>query len=630
MVRRADLQAPPAGLLPADPSTSERASHATVAARVSAIAQRRRDRIAISSDAGRWTFGTLLERSAAIAAEVQVRSPDPAAPVAVLVPHGPFAVAAALGLMSAGRIWVPLDPAHPAARLRTIVADAGARSVVAAASTAALAAGLAGDVITADVLPAGGAAPADLPGHDAAATACILYTSGSTGRPKGVVHSHANLVHFATGYVRQIGLTPEDRHAVLQPLSFSRTFKEVFGPLTAGAGVCLVDVPRLGWGQSIELLRRDGATVLGSAVTAARHLARSTDGVIADTLRLVYVGAEPLGRPDLELLRSRLPGDCVVVHGFGATETGTCLRYVVAPGTELRRRIVPSGREVDGIELRLVDAAGLEVADGEVGSIEVVGRFLSPGYWCDPERTRRRFFDVPGRPGVRGFRTGDVGRRLPDGTVEHLGRADSQVKIRGQRVELGEIEACLGEHAAVQDAAVVAVPSRAGEVEIVAWVTRSGDGSCDPSDLRAYVAARLPDAMVPGRVRAVDELPTTPNGKIDRGRVAELEQGLALDGVRGPSVEEGAPAAEVERDEGPGAVEAGLIAIWSRLLGVERIGRDDSFFALGGTSLLALRMLEEIRLLTGLGIGLEQMVAGDTVADIAALISDSARRAPRS
>ncbi|MEV6110142.1 amino acid adenylation domain-containing protein [Streptomyces sp. NPDC051940] len=443
--------------------------------------------------------------------------------VAVCLPRSAGLVAALLGVLKAGAAYVPVDAGEPARRLADVLADAGVRVAVTDADTAGRFAGL--DVATVGAEFAGlevtttGAGFADAPpvpappGVDAGDPAYLMFTSGSTGLPKAVVVRHGNITNLVTE-PNYVDLGPSDRVLQLAPVTFDAATFEIWGALLNGARLVLAPPRQVHPEELGGLLRDSGITVLW--LTAALfHRQIDADVTAFAGLRTVLAGGDVLSVAHLDALREAVPG-LQIVNGYGPTETTTfaCCHRVGAD--EDLGTAVPIGRPLQNVTVTIVDEHGQPVPDGTPGELWIGGAGVSGGYWRRPELTAERF--VRGTwSGARGvhYRSGDRARRRADGVVEFLGRVDDQFKLRGFRVEPGEVENVLTRHPQVRGAAVGLRESHTGERRLVAWIVHPG-GPLDRRAVRAYVRERLPEYMVPAAFVSVDELPVTANGKVDR------------------------------------------------------------------------------------------------------------------
>ncbi|EWM64201.1 LOW QUALITY PROTEIN: amino acid adenylation domain protein, partial [Micromonospora sp. M42] len=361
----------------------------------------------------------------------------------VLCRHGVATITGILAALASGSPYVPLDPAYPAARLAAMLRDAGVRAIVAdpgheeRAATLAAAAGLELPVVSlrrgeAGVpVPAGPARPDD--------PAYVLYTSGSTGKPKGVVQSHRNVLFGVRNHVRNFAVRPDDRTSVLTSFGYDMAVTDTFGALLSGAAAVPVDVRTHGLGHLTGALAGRGVTVYHSTPTVFRYVMASLgEHGRLPSVRAVVLGGEEVTRHDVTLARRSFAPGVVFVNGYGTTEISFAAQHHLPPDAGPGRAVVPIGHPLPGVEVVLTDPAGRPAC--LTGEVVVRTPHVALGYLGLPELTADRFTE---HDGVRAYRTGDIARRLPDGTLVYLGRGDRMVKIRGYRVELGEIEACL-------------------------------------------------------------------------------------------------------------------------------------------------------------------------------------------
>jgi amino acid adenylation domain-containing protein len=596
----------------------------TIPERFARAAARGPERVAVRTPGGAVTYGELARRAERVAAALLARGGETGDRVALLFEPGPPLLAAVLGSLAAGRVYVPLDPAHPPRRLAFVLRDSGAAALLTdvehAARARELADGLPGGgipVVDVEALEAPAAAPAAAP-VDPGAPAYILYTSGSTGEPKGVVQSHRNALHHAAAYTNALHLAAGDRLSLLASFAFDAAVMDVFGALLNGAELVPADLRGDGFEATARWLRAAGVTVYHSTPTVFRQLAPAfglqRDGGGLPSARAVVLGGEEVLARDLATLRRVFPEDCLLVNGLGPTESTTALQLFVGPagadgaedgaGGSGVSGSVPVGFPVEETEVRLLDGEGEDVGILAVGEITVVSPWVALGYWRRPERTAAAFFDEGGR---RGYRTGDLGRRLPDGALEYAGRKDAQVKIRGQRVETGEVEAVLTGHPAVREAVVMARPQPAGGLGLAAWVVPVAGHDVDRRELRRRLAERLPSFMVPFVVTLLPELPLTATGKVDRRALPAPE----------PEVPESAGGGELR-----GPIEEVLGTIWCDLLSLTAVNRDDGFFELGGHSLAGVRMISRLREALGVELPLARLFSTPTIAGLAAAVAE--------
>jgi amino acid adenylation domain-containing protein len=470
--------------------------------------------------------------------------------VCLLTPKSPAAIVAILGVLKADAVYVPLDPGSPVPRLEQMIAACDNRWILASGPVGATLDGLfrapgfaathAIGWLGVDAPPPGVAAPFSLADLTAYPTtlpptangpqdpAHILFTSGSTGVPKGVVITHASVRCFVQWAVSYFGTAPTDRISGHPPLHFDLSTFDMFGTFAAGAELHLVP-PELNLlpHKLAELIRSAELTQWFSVPSVLNYMAKFDvvrDGDFPSLRRVLWCG-EVFPTPPLMYWMQRLP-HVTFTNLYGPTEATIASSYYTVPSCPTSEdAVIPIGQACGGEELLVLDAALGPVPPGEVGELYIRGAGLSPGYWRDPAKTRAAFVPYPGGtdPGDRVYRTGDLAARGADGLVRFLGRADSQIKTRGYRVELGEIEVALHALGTLRECAVVGVPSQDfdGVAICCAYVPLAG-ADVTPGGLRDALARALPSYMLPSRWLAFDELPKTTNGKIDRRRLKEL------------------------------------------------------------------------------------------------------------
>ncbi|WBB56643.1 non-ribosomal peptide synthetase [Verrucosispora sp. WMMD573] len=554
------------------------------------------------------SYGSLLARADVLAVRLAGLGVGRGSLVGLCCRRSVDLVVGMLGVLRAGGAYVPLDPDYPAQRLEFMLADTDVRVVVGhrdLLDQLPLTGRETVDITDATPLPADRDA-ATAPGTVAEDAATLIYTSGSTGRPKGTIVPHRGIIRLLrdTDYVR-----PEDLRAVGQVsnASFDPLLFEVWGPLLNGGRVVVVPTDvALSPPRFVELLRREQVT----AVAIVTALFNSTVNEIPEaftTLRQVYVGGE---RINLGSVAAAVrAGGARINNIYGPTEVtsiSTCnpLPEVPASSGEI-------GPPITNTCAYVVDEWGRQVGVGVPGELWLGGPGVAWCYWNRPGLTADRF--VPdgfsGASGARLYRTGDVVCWRADGTLEFVGRADHQVKVRGFRVELGEVESALVTHPAVASGAVLALRTGGGAVRLVGYVEPAAGASVGAAQLREFMAERLPEYEVPAAFVVMGALPLTPNGKIDRAALPEPDPerpDLASEHV--------APRDALERE---------VAAIWSDILGVERVGIGDSFFTLGGHSLQAVQVAFRIRTTFGVDLELRRILEAPYVEDLAKAISQA-------
>ena len=565
-------------------------------------------RPAVISAHASLTYAELQAEVDRVAAAVTSALGDAEEPVELLLGHGPGLIAAMLGVLDAGKICVPLDAAEPEARHARILEDTGARLLLTDPMHRAQSRRLAGDrrqVIDCDELPATPAPRRRRRAVAPEAGALILYTSGSSGRPKGVLHSHRSVLVDTRNCTNAMRVAPGDRLALVHSCSHTSAVRNVCTALLNGAALCALDLAAAGVPALAPWLRANEVTILHTFATTFRRLVQSlAPGDAFPALRILRLGGEAITRGDVVEFQRHFAPPCVLMHAMGPTETGTVTRHYITHGWRSDDVAVPAGYPMPDTEVLILDEARRQVPRGEVGEIAVRSRHLALGYWRRPDLTAAAFLPDPAGEDARIYLTGDLGALRADGCLVHMGRKDLQVKIRGQRVEVGEVEAALRALPAVRLAAVHA-QAALSEPRLVAYVVPAAEAPT-VSDLRRALASSLPEYMVPTAFVFLDDLPQLSNGKIDR-------RGL-------PAPSRARPALHAAYAPPRTPFEERLVHIWSEALAVEPVGIHDHFLDLGGHSLLAGQVLVRIAQVFGVELTAQDVAAAPTVAELATAI----------
>lgn len=577
-------------------------------ARLHAVAATRGDAIALEFSDGSFSFAGLVATATAIGRRLRAVGITPEARVGLLLEGSAWLVAALLGVLEAGGAFVPLHPSDPPTRLARIIEDAGVQVIVTRARAVTLPSDAANVVVVDLDEPA--ASPPPLVPHandpPPAMLAGVLYTSGSTGRPKAVGLTHGGLLRLATGQPLW-ELAPGDRVAQLADPRFDAFMWEVFATLLAGARLVGIERQDVATGRALaERLRERGVTVALITTAVMHHVASEVPSAFA-SLRQLMFGGETVDPRILLTLREASPG-LRLINVYGPTETTTIVACHPVTAVDPGRR-VPIGRSIVGARLHVLDAERHELLPGLAGELCIGGDGVARGYLGRPGDTAASFLPDPfaPAPGQRMYATNDVARRLPDGSLDFLGRRDGQVKIRGYRVDPLEIEARLLEHPAVAQAVVLAVDA-GPERKLVAHLVPARE-PVGPDALVDFLRARMPAFLVPSGFVWHHALPITPRGKLDR---AALET-RAADGLASPRT--------VEPPRTP--TEELVAAAWHDALGA--MGRHESFFHRGGHSLMAARITARLGDALHLDIPLRLVFEAPTIARLAAAIDELRR-----
>ena len=571
------------------------------------------DAIAVSAPDGELTYAALdagADRTARRLWRHGVRHGDV---VAVHAERSAAAVVMLLAVLKAGAAFLALDARQPFERRQTILDDASVKVVLSPPHLAAEMSPHGRTVLTPDdgvqadddpaVVPPATTGPDDI--------AYVAYTSGSTGRPKGVCVPHRAVLRLVVG-TDIVDLRGDDVFLQFAPLAFDASTWEVWGALLTGGRLAVAPPGQLSAAELTAYAGREGVTVMW--LTAGLfHQVVDTGLDDLRGLRCLLAGGDVLSAPHVARAVAALP-ETTVVNVYGPTENTTfscCHPVRKAPTTPT----VPIGRPIRGSGARVLDERLRPVPDGEEGELYVTGEGLAHGYLGDPGRTAERFVADPyaQQPGARMYRTGDRVRRLPDGTLEFLGRDDDQVKIRGFRVETGEVESALAALPGVARAAVVVQRAPSGERRLIGHVVAADGGHLSVLDVRERLERVLPDYCVPALVRIVDTLPLTANGKVDR---AALAAASVLDR---PEL-----SAPHRAPESP--LEHAIVQLWTDHIGVVGIGADDDFFEIGGHSLLAVTILGELRRAYGVEISPRSLYLDPSPAGLARAVAEARSR----
>ena len=535
--------------------------------------------------------------------------------VGLMAERSPEMIAGLIAILKTGGAYLPLDPVYPQERLAFFLADSGTVLVLAQPALVQRVPEASARVILLEPHPPeeGGLAHVSTAHPEAGAEArfYVIYTSGSTGRPKGVESAHEGLVmRIRPGPLSVFEGKADDVWLQVAPLAFDASAFEIWGALANGGHLVVYPAEIPSPDGIAEVVRRHGVTTAWLTAGLFHQVVERGIGDLV-SLRQLVAGGDVLSVAHVEEALRQLPG-LRLVDGYGPTENSvlTTSQLLAAPVGPT----VPIGRPLPGTRVHVLDARFRPVPAGAPGRLCAAGRGLARGYLRRPDLTAERFLPDPfahlqGKPGDRLYDTGDLARWRPDGVLEFLGRNDAQVKIRGHRVEPGEVEAALVRHPAVRDAAVVAREDRSGGRRLVAYVVPAGETS--PAALRSWLAERLPEPMIPSTFVTLAQMPLTPNGKVDRRALPEPDAGQG--GTDGPRAAPRTPAEEV------------VEGIWAEVLGVERIGIDESFFDRGGHSLSAMQVVSRIRKTFGVELPLRDLFLDPTVAALARRIEELRR-----
>ncbi|MCG8348800.1 MAG: amino acid adenylation domain-containing protein, partial [Chloroflexales bacterium] len=590
---------------------------------IEAQAAQRPNAVAVVCEGQELTYGELNRRANQLARYLQRCGVGPEQLVGVCLERSLDSIVALLAIFKAGGAYLPLDPAYPAERLAFMIADAQPAALLASNATAQRLSGSAAQRLSnldtdwpaiAQELETNPERSADRDN-----LVYVIYTSGSTGKPKGVMIEHGAFADHCRDILRYYELTPDDGVLQFASLNFDASLEQIIPTLMAGAKLVLRG-PEL-WNPAdfhhnvavYDLTVINPPTAYWHQLT--QEWAAAPEQVPVDRLRLVIAGGDAMRPESVELWRQLPVRTARLLNAYGPTETtitATIYEVPLATSDAPMLRALPIGRPLANRFVYVLDRHGNPAPVGVPGELYLGGLGVARGYLNRPELTAEKFIPNPFGAG-RLYRTGDLVRYRPDGCIEFLGRVDNQVQVRGFRVELGEVEAVLDYHPAVRESIVLAREDVTGHMQLAAYVSpHSATGEDAPPDaaaLRAFLAERLPDYMVPASFVVVDEWPMTPSGKVDRKALPTPELTQA----------ERAKTYVAPRD----LVEEDLARIWAEVLGVERVGVHDNFFDLGGHSLLATRLVSQLREAFAVELPLRRLFETPTVAGLALLIAQS-------
>jgi len=568
-------------------------------------ASRRGEATAVVGEGERLSYQELERGANRVAWRLRRLGVGPEQVVGLYMERSPRLVLGLLGILKAGGAYLALDPEQPLERLEYMLADAGVRVVVSQQELPGRL-GEGRELVLLEELPE---APAEAPEVKLRPEnlAYVIYTSGSTGWPKGVGVTHANVVRLLRSAPAWFGFGPDDCWTLFHSLGFDFSVWELWGALLHGGRLVVVPGAVSRSPEAfLELLRRERVTVLNQTPSAFRGLqAAALEGERLPDLRWVVFGGEALEvsslRPWLERYGEERPG---LVNMYGITETTVHVTWRRLGLADCGRSRSPLGRALADLRLYLLDAALEPVPEGVVGELYVAGAGLSRGYLGRPELTAERFLPNPhGPPGSRLYRSGDLARRWA-GELEYLGRGDEQLKIRGYRIEPGEVEAALLAHPGVSQAVVLGRQEGEQRRLLAYLVGKAGRPGLE--ELREFLGRRLPEHMIPSALIWLEALPLTPNGKLDRAALPAPAPERAL--------------LELAYDPPADALEELLAAAWAQVLGLDRVGRHDNFFTLGGDSLSAVRLAGRIADALGTRVALRDLFEASVLSQQAAML----------
>jgi amino acid adenylation domain-containing protein len=572
-------------------------------------ARERPDAIAVSAPGGREIqYGELASWARRLAQRLRLEGAVAGGRVGVCLDRSPEQVAAYLAVATAGAAYVPLDPRDPHERLRDSLASAGIELVLTHSRHYAELYALPARVLCVDELDLRGV-PAGLPqpGADALSPAYVMFTSGSTGLPKGVQVPHRAILRLVRGndYVE---LGPDQTLLALAHPAFDASTFELWGALLNGGRVVLAPPGPLSTAELHELVEQGGVTTLWLTAGLFHRVAADRPDLFS-SLRQLLAGGDVLSPTHVRRALDALPSGARFLNGYGPTEGTTfTTTHALRPGDTVPDP-VPIGKPIANTDVRIIDRWGGRAPIGAVGELCIGGDGVALGYAGDPALTAERFTADPVEPDARMYRSGDLARWRADGTIEFLGRGDRQLKVRGFRVEPGEVEEALRRHPAVSDVHVARYEREGAGAGLAAYVVPVPGGATDAGELRTHVARLVQAHAVPTAWSLVDRLPLSSTGKVDAAA-------LPPPAAPGRTARSARPADPVERR---------LAALWERILDVDGVGADDDFFDLGGHSLLAVEMFDAIERTFGSRLPLATVFEAPTLGALAAVLREEER-----
>lgn len=555
------------------------------------------------------TYGELDQEANKLAHYLRGLGANSETRIGLFLERGLKTVVGLIGILKAGGVFVPLDPNYPQERLSFMLADAQVSILVTQEHLSASLPRYEGQIIRLDTdWPS--IAETQATSLDSGVTltnlAYMIYTSGSTGQPKAVMVEHGNLIHFLSACQMLFAFTSDDTIVCLNSVAFDIALFELLSPLLVGGTTVILSQDEI-W-DPYQLVRKlDRITCLHAVPSLMRQIVDEVMGTdlgaaSCKTITEVSTGGDTIPPQLIVDMRAAFPSARVRVN-YGPTEsTIFCTSHTVAPTEQVDAYLI--GEPIPNTIVKLFDKYQRQVPIGARGEIYVGGAGVTRGYWDREELTRERYVTIDNQ---RYYRTGDLGRWRPDGTIEFLGRVDNQVKIRGYRIELGEIEVVLAQHTDVREAVVLVHETESDDGQLVAYAVPQQRRTVSPNDLSTYLHKRLPQYMVPSFYFVLDSLPLTPNGKIDRQAL------LALNMVH-PSksgISHETPYTPVERE---------MVKIWSAILPTGQVDINDNFFSLGGHSLLAAKLLHQMQTIFHVKLSMRQLFETPTVSGLALLV----------
>jgi amino acid adenylation domain-containing protein len=576
--------------------------------------------IAVKDERNTLTYESINNEANRVAHTILATNKDTGNPILILTGYGSPTITAMMGVLKSGKAYTILDPSFPQDRITEILVDSQSNLILTDEENIKLANFLVMDnkeniklqIVNINKIDS------DLPSQNPGvkippdAYANILYTSGSTSRPKGVIRDHASVLHSISSGTNAYKITPGDKMLLISSLSFGASTSDIFGALLNGGSVYPFPLKNRSFTQLTKWIVTEEITMCHFVATSFRHFAETLTGdEDFQNIRMIRLGGEAIHKNDVALYKKYFPDQCILRVGLASTEAGSFCWNFINKETVITSDVVPVGHPVDGFDVFLLDENHNPVGLNEVGEIAVRSRFISQGYWQRPDLNINKFLPDPDGGDKRICLTGDLGKFCIEGTLEHITRKDTMVKIRGLRVDISEIEAILLGIDTISDAVIVAREDRFHEKRLVAYLVSSGDSQPSVLELRESIARKLPDYMVPSTFFFLDTLPLTSSGKVNKLELPPHPEGRLISGQ-----EYVLPRNEIETQ---------LVQIFEKHLGVQPVGVKDDFFELGGHSLSAIRIVSDIEETLNKSIPIPEFIEALTVEKISKtlLTSDS-------
>ncbi len=569
--------------------------------------------VAVIDDNGnRLNYFELNEAANRIASRLQALGVKSGDLVSICVNRSVSMAVGILGILKTGAAYVPLDPNYPQDRLDYILTDSGVSVLLTEHEHAKRFEAKIENIL---LLNSGMVSNTDSPANisaDPTNAAYVIYTSGTTGNPKGVIVTHSNICSYVRSLPSALGLEASDRYLHSASISFSSSVRQLMVPLSLGASVVIASTERLRDPQSLfDFILQEGVTILDFVPSFWRSCIHALGNKMSENnVRLLLSASEPFPASVVNELSSIFKPPARIVNMYGQTETTGIISFfpVDSPITNASG-IMPIGGAISHATMHILDETLNPVKKDAAGELYIGGAGVARGYLNRPELTAERFITDPfsDKANARLYRTGDMAHYLPSGAIDYLGRIDDQVKIRGFRIELGEIESVIGQFANVREA-VATAHEQDGDKRLAAYVVSASGSKIDTEELRKFLKQKLPDYMLPSAFVQLEQIPLTPNGKVDRKALPapERDASTTREGYESPTTE----------------TEKTVAKIWSGMLGVNNIGIHDNFFDLGGHSLLATQALVKVATETGVLLKVADLFNTPTIYDIARKLDD--------